>query len=125
MQAVLGIDVGEKAHTHVKGYNVNCPATEAKLCFDKCRLTPELCAEKCVCTLTPPDHNINCLTTEARMCYDVCRLPRELCLKKCGCTLNLGDISHYCKLGCASSVCNTMTTLHNTGKPNSLLLSWF
>ncbi|XP_010454524.1 PREDICTED: thionin-like [Camelina sativa] len=75
-----------------------------------------------------------CPNTTARNCYNVCRLPgtgRETCAKLCGCKIikgtkcppgythdilgNSGDVvNEYCKLGCASSVCDTLTTLQNS-----------
>ncbi|XP_010421072.1 PREDICTED: thionin-like [Camelina sativa] len=75
-----------------------------------------------------------CPNTTARNCYNVCRLtgsPRETCAKLCGCKIitgticplqyprdileNSGDaVNEYCKLGCASSVCGTLTTLQNS-----------
>ncbi|XP_010511019.1 PREDICTED: thionin-like [Camelina sativa] len=76
-----------------------------------------------------------CSSTTARNCYNVCRLPgtaRETCAKLCGCKIikgkkcttppyihaileNSGDaVNEYCKLGCASSVCGTLTTLQNS-----------
>ncbi|XP_010493314.1 PREDICTED: thionin [Camelina sativa] len=75
-----------------------------------------------------------CPNTTARNCYNACRLvgttSRETCAKICGCKIikgticppgyihdileNSGDaVNEYCKLGCASSVCGTLTTLQN------------
>ncbi|XP_010454551.1 PREDICTED: thionin isoform X2 [Camelina sativa] len=70
-----------------------------------------------------------CPNTTARNCYNVCRLTgasRETCAKLCGCKIVEGpcppgprgilenSVSEYCKLGCASSVCGTLTTLENS-----------
>ena len=71
-----------------------------------------------------------CPSTSARNCYNVCRLTgasRERCASLCGCKIvsgtcppgylhsistleSSGAINDYCKLGCASSVCNTIGT---------------
>ncbi|XP_010493374.1 PREDICTED: thionin-like [Camelina sativa] len=75
-----------------------------------------------------------CPSTTARNCYNVCRLPgtaRETCAKICGCKIIKGTkcpqpythdifenssdvVNEYCKLGCASYVCDTLTTLQNS-----------
>ncbi|KAM0937465.1 putative thionin [Dioscorea sansibarensis] len=65
-----------------------------------------------------------CPTTAARNCYDVCRLAsQEACAKLCGCIIVPGTTCppnypklHFCELGCASSMCSTISTLENSGK---------
>ncbi|XP_010494605.1 PREDICTED: thionin isoform X1 [Camelina sativa] len=73
-----------------------------------------------------------CPSTTSRNCNNVCRFSggsKEACAKLCGCKIvegpcppgprdileNSGDaVNKYCKLGCASSVCGTLTTLQNS-----------
>ncbi|EOA24931.1 hypothetical protein CARUB_v10018222mg [Capsella rubella] len=75
-----------------------------------------------------------CPNTTARNCYNACRFPgapRPVCASLCGCQIvggstcpsgytqdileNSGNaVNEYCKLGCASSVCGALTTLHNS-----------
>ncbi|XP_010503184.1 PREDICTED: thionin-2.2-like [Camelina sativa] len=79
---------------------------------------------------------ICCPSQNARTAYTVCdytpKIPQFVCLYSTGCTKvpdngrcpsgsiykrleNSGDaVNEYCKLGCASSVCSTMTTLRNS-----------
>ncbi|KAJ0973628.1 hypothetical protein J5N97_015593 [Dioscorea zingiberensis] len=59
------------------------------------------------------------MNTTARNCYNLCRLPgtaRDTCAKLCGCLIISGTKcppnypKHFCKLGCASSTCNAITS---------------
>ncbi|KAF5178959.1 Thionin [Thalictrum thalictroides] len=76
-----------------------------------------------------------CRTNSRRDCFQICRLsvhtPRPVCARICDCIIiegnrcpdshpsssmleNSGLINEYCKLGCASSVCDTITTNQNS-----------
>ncbi|KAM0940992.1 putative thionin [Dioscorea sansibarensis] len=65
-----------------------------------------------------------CPTTTARNCYNACLLPgptRKICAKFCGCTIISGTTCppnypslHFCELGCASSMCSTISTPENS-----------
>ncbi|KAJ0984158.1 hypothetical protein J5N97_002514 [Dioscorea zingiberensis] len=66
--------------------------------------------------------NICCWTISERICYNHCRRPPEVCAKECGCIISSDPIPcprnysklHFCKLGCASFMCSTISTLENS-----------
>ncbi|KAL6555164.1 hypothetical protein OROGR_006422 [Orobanche gracilis] len=78
-----------------------------------------------------------CANTTGRNCYNVCRLtgsPRPTCASLCGCIIISGNTcpsnyprsnifensaagamvnEYYCKLGCSSSVCETISNMNS------------
>ncbi|KAJ4869943.1 Thionin-2.2 [Raphanus sativus] len=75
-----------------------------------------------------------CPSQSSRNAFNICRLqiPKSICLPASGCIEVSGNVcpsgypndilensgnnvNEYCKLGCTSSVCGAMTTVHNSG----------
>ena len=67
-----------------------------------------------------------CRNTLTRNCYNACFFggsSRETCAKLCDCIIISGTTCpndhpklYFCELGCASSMCSTISTLENSGK---------